>query len=226
MDNYDITDIDYRSISSPVSNFSLIWTAAIWLKSKLGIRVHPALVSRLSALTPLVNWHHFLIYALSFSVQCNLVGSVLRLTPYFLWEYHFLFNSFWFTPTFSGTKLRRKTRAGCIHHISLNIRWMFSASGKCNFLPPPPPFFLMLHNARSAKKCIIQQMQSLIHHLWHIPTPCFHTKVPSSESHYNKGSVPPHKNDYNLKMLKNEPKLACWLIYLCYNDSALLCHIF
>jgi len=38
--------------------------------------VHP-LVLRLSASMPLTNLHHFLIYALSFSVKHSLVGSFL-----------------------------------------------------------------------------------------------------------------------------------------------------
>jgi len=36
-------------------------------------------------------------------------------------EYNFLFTSFWLTPTFSVTKLGRKTRAGCNHvYICVN----------------------------------------------------------------------------------------------------------
>jgi len=60
----------------------------------------------------------------------------------------------------------------------------------------------------------------------HINSNMFGTEVLSLGSHYYKGSVPPYKNDHNLKLLKNRPKLACWLIYLCYNESAFPSHIF
>jgi hypothetical protein len=32
----------------------------------------------------------------------------------FLWEYHYLFMPFWFTPTFSGKQQGRKTRTWCL----------------------------------------------------------------------------------------------------------------
>jgi hypothetical protein len=58
---------------------------------------------------------------------------------------------------------------------------------------------------------VLSNKCNLIHHLWHINSNMFGTEVPSLGSHYNKGSVPPYKNDYNLKMPKYKPKLACWL---------------
>jgi hypothetical protein len=38
------------------------------------------------------------------------------LSFYFLWKRHFLFTPFWFKPTFSGTKVGRKTRPWRIHY--------------------------------------------------------------------------------------------------------------
>ena len=49
------------------------------------------------------------------------------------------------------------------------------------------------------QQCIIQNMNSMTHHLWHIPTPtCFSTEVASSGSHCNK-CISQHANRFSPK---------------------------
>ena len=101
-------------------------------------------------------------------------------------------------------------------------------SGKCNFLI----FFLASvcysYNACSCNQYIIQQMQSLIHHLWHTSTPtclalrCYPWAVIITKVLFLLTRL----TTILKKMLKNKCELACWLIYLCYNERASLSHVF
>jgi hypothetical protein len=62
------------------------------------------------SLTSLINLHHFLIYAFAFSFSRPLAGRFLLRYPLISdGNIIFLFTPFLFTPSFSGTELKRKT---------------------------------------------------------------------------------------------------------------------
>lgn len=58
--------------------------------------------------TPLLNSPPLIFSLMSFGWLPPII-----LFHFFLWEYHFLFMPFWFTPSFSGTQLQHKTRTWC-----------------------------------------------------------------------------------------------------------------
>jgi hypothetical protein len=64
-------------------------------------------------LAPLLNLCP-LIFVLMLFLSC-----LFPFISFFLWEYHFLFLLFWFTPSFSGTQLGCKTWSWCIFWIML-----------------------------------------------------------------------------------------------------------
>jgi hypothetical protein len=80
--------------------------------------IHPTLVSRLSALTPLGHLTSLLkLRSLIFGVTLFVWLCSITLMPYFWWEY-FWFTLSWFTPTLSGKRLERKRKAG-----RTNFKW-------------------------------------------------------------------------------------------------------
>jgi hypothetical protein len=72
--------------------------------------IHQGLVLDLSASPSPTNLHHFLIYILSFSVLTPFDWFISIYSVFFLWEHHFCFMPFSFTPTFSGTQWGCKTK--------------------------------------------------------------------------------------------------------------------
>ena len=61
---------------------------------------------------PLLNLHSLIFCLTPSECLCS-----MTLTTYFLWEYHFWFMPFLFTPIFLGMQLRHKRRAGRILFI-------------------------------------------------------------------------------------------------------------
>ena len=73
------------------------------------------------ALMPLANLYHPEFVLSNFLFKALWLVYLYLFKHFFLWEYHFLFTSFWFMPTFSGTQLGHTARVACIFFPSVYV---------------------------------------------------------------------------------------------------------